>query len=319
MLSYTLRRISLLFCTLLILTIVSYLIYRQAFTLNDGWFVGYYDYLGKLFQADLGRSLVTGKPVLGVITEHLPATIELCLSAIILALGVGITLGTLAAFQQGRFLDWLLSGFSLCCSSIPVYWLALLLILIFSMLLGVLPSSGQLNLLYEIPSVTGFTLIDTLLASDGHDLSAFYNALEHLILPASALALLPMTEVIRLVRNSMGNVLKQNYIKAAFSRGLSPWQVFSRHALRNALPPILPTITMQFNSIMASAIIIEVIFEWPGIGRWLLSCIAGRDYIAIQAGLLTISTLLIAINIGTELLTNLLYPVKRKESYGQQG
>lgn len=319
MLSYTLRRISLLLCTLLILTIVSYLIYRQSLTINDGWLSGYYEYLRKLLRADLGISQVTGKPVLEMIALHLPATIELCLCAIFLALSVGITLGTFAAFHQGRFLDWVLSGITLCCSAIPVYWLALLLILIFSMLLGIFPSSGQLNLLYEIQPITGFTLIDTLLASKGHDLSAFYDALEHLILPASALALLPMTEVIRLVRNSMGNVLKQNYIKAAFSRGLSPWQVFSHHALRNALPPILPTITMQFNSIVASAIIIEVIFEWPGIGRWLISCIAGRDYIAIQAGLLTISSLLVAINIGTELLTNLLYPVKRKESYGQQG
>ena len=187
------------------------------------------------------------------------------------------------------------------------------------MLLGIFPSSGQINLLYEIEPVTGFTLIDSLLSSDNHDLSAFYNALQHLLLPASALALLPTTEVIRLVRSSMGEVLRQNYIKAAFSRGLSPWSVLRRHALRNAIPPILPTISMQFNTIMTSAIIIEMIFEWPGLGRWLMSSIAGRDYVAIQAGLLTISAMLIAINIGTELFTNLLYPVKRKELYGQQG
>ena len=187
------------------------------------------------------------------------------------------------------------------------------------MLLGLFPSSGQINLLYEIEPVTGFTLIDSLLSSENRDLSAFYNVLQHLLLPASALALLPTTEVIRLVRSSMGEVLRQNYIKAAFSRGLSPWSVLRRHALRNALPPVLPTISMQFNTIMTSAIIIEMIFEWPGLGRWLMSSIAGRDYVAIQAGLLTISAMLIAINIGTELLTNLLYPVKRKELYGQQG
>ncbi len=319
MLIYTLRRINLLLCTLLLLSMVSYCVYRQSTEFQNGWFGGYYAYVLKLFSGDLGTSPLTGKPVVEMIAQHLPATLELCLSAIIIALIVGVTLGTVAAFRLGRPTDWLISGISIICAAIPVYWLALLLILIFSMLLGLFPSSGQINLLYEIEPVTGFTLIDSLLSSDNHDLSAFYNALQHLLLPASALALLPTTEVIRLVRSSMGEVLRQNYIKAAFSRGLSPWSVLRRHALRNALPPVLPTISMQFNTIMTSAIIIEMIFEWPGLGRWLMSSIAGRDYVAIQAGLLTISAMLIAINIGTELLTNLLYPVKRKELYGQQG
>lgn len=319
MLIYTLRRINLLLCTLLLLSVVSYCVYRQSTELQNGWFGGYYAYVLKLFSGDLGTSSLTGKPVVEMIVHHLPATLELCLSAIIIALIVGVTLGTVAAFRLGRPTDWLISGVSIICAAIPVYWLALLLILIFSMLLGLFPSSGQINLLYEIEPVTGFTLIDSLLSSDNHDLSAFYNALQHLLLPASALALLPTTEVMRLVRSSMGEVLRQNYIKAAFSRGLSPWSVLRRHALRNAIPPILPTISMQFNTIMTSAIIIEMIFEWPGLGRWLMSSIAGRDYVAIQAGLLTISAMLIAINIGTELFTNLLYPVKRKELYGQQG
>ena len=319
MLIYTLRRINLLLCTLLLLSMVSYCVYRQSTEPQNGWFAGYYTYVIKLFSGDLGTSSLSGKPVVEMIAHHLPATLELCLSAIIIALIVGVTLGTVAAFRLGRLTDWLISGVSIICAAIPVYWLALLLILIFSMLLGIFPSSGQINLLYEIEPVTGFTLIDSLLSSDNHDLSAFYNALQHLLLPASALALLPTTEVIRLVRSSMGEVLRQNYIKAAFSRGLSPWSVLRRHALRNAIPPILPTISMQFNTIMTSAIIIEMIFEWPGLGRWLMSSIAGRDYVAIQAGLLTISAMLIAINIGTELLTNLLYPVKRKELYGQQG
>ena len=319
MLIYTLRRINLLLCTLLLLSMVSYCVYRQSTEFQNGWFGGYYAYVLKLFSGDLGTSPLTGKPVVEMIAHHLPATLELCLSAIIIALIVGVTLGTVAAFRLGRLTDWLISGVSIICAAIPVYWLALLLILIFSMLLGLFPSSGQINLLYEIEPVTGFTLIDSLLSSDNHDLSAFYNALQHLLLPASALALLPTTEVIRLVRSSMGEVLRQNYIKAAFSRGLSPWSVLRRHALRNALPPVLPTISMQFNTIMTSAIIIEMIFEWPGLGRWLMSSIAGRDYVAIQAGLLTISAMLIAINIGTELFTNLLYPVKRKELYGQQG
>ena len=319
MLIYTLRRINLLLCTLLLLSMVSYCVYRQSTEFQNGWFGGYYAYVLKLFSGDLGTSPLTGKPVVEMIAQHLPATLELCLSAIIIALIVGVTLGTVAAFRLGRPTDWLISGISIICAAIPVYWLALLLILIFSMLLGLFPSSGQINLLYEIEPVTGFTLIDSLLSSDNHDLSAFYNALQHLLLPASALALLPTTEVIRLVRSSMGEVLRQNYIKAAFSRGLSPWSVLRRHALRNALPPVLPTISMQFNTIMTSVIIIEMIFEWPGLGRWLMSSIAGRDYVAIQAGLLTISAMLIAINIGTELFTNLLYPVKRKELYGQQG
>lgn len=320
MLIYTLRRINLLLFTLLLLSFFAYwLEYELGVDEQTSLWSGYLEYLRHLFAGDLGISSLSGRPALEMIAIHFPATFELCLSALIIAFVVGVTLGTLAALNQGKPLDIVISSFSVLGSSMPVYWLALLLILIFSMTLGLLPSSGQLNLLYEIEPVTGLTLVDTLLSQDGHQLSAFYNALQHLCLPAAALALLPTTEITRLVRNSMIDVLKQNYIKAAFSRGWSPWRVITRHALRNALPPIFPMLSMQFGAVVTSAIIIEMIFEWPGLGRWLIACIMGRDYVAIQAGLLVISSVLAVLNISTELLTNLLYPVKRKELYGQQG
>ena len=250
---------------------------------------------------------------------YLPATQELCLAAALIAVLIGIPLGTLAALNQGRYLDIGITGFSVLGSSIPVYWLAQLLIMLFAMHYQLLPSSGQLNLLYEVEPVTGFMLVDTWLLPGDNRWPAFISALQHLCLPALTLALLPMTEVTRLVRSSMLEVLKQNYIKAAFSRGWSPVTVISRHGLRNALPPILPQLSLQFGAIITSAIVIVQVFEWPGLGHWLISSIMNRDYVAIQASVLLISSLLLVLNIATELVATLLYPAKRKESYGQQG
>jgi cationic peptide transport system permease protein len=319
MLIYTLRRLNLLIFTLLLLSLFAYWLEYRLGPGHQGLWSGYFDYLRRLFSGNFGISSQSGRPVLETILQVLPATLELCLAAVLLATLIGIPLGTIAALNQGRWLDTGIVGFSVLGSSIPVYWLAQLLIMAFAMYFKLLPSSGQLNLLYEIKPVTGFILIDTWLTTGPQSGPAFISALQHLCLPALTLALLPTTEVTRLVRSSMLEVLRQNYIKAAFSRGWSPLVVVFRHGLRNALPPILPQLSMQFGAIITSAIVIEQVFEWPGLGRWLISSIMNRDYIAIQSSMLLISSALVALNIVTELISTLLYPTKRKESYGQQG
>lgn len=319
MLIYTLRRLNLLLFTLLALTLLSYWLEVELGTGSTGslW-SGYLHYLHRLLTGDLGVSLHTGRPVVEELRIYFPATMELCLAAIVLAGMIGIPLGTIAALNQGKPVDRFIMGASVLGSSIPVYWLGLLLTLLFSLQLPWLPSSGQLNLLYEIEPVTGFQLLDCWLSHSPDRLNAFIDALQHLCLPAISLALLPLTEVTRLVRNSMADVLRQNYIKAAFSRGWSPAFVILNHGVRNALPPILPQLALQFGAIMTSAFIIEQVFEWPGLGRWLISSIMNRDYVVIQAGLLLVSTLLLVLNITTELVSTLLYPARRKELYGQQ-
>lgn len=319
MLIYTLRRLNLLIFTLLILSLFAYWLEYRLGPGGQSLWSGYLDYLRRLFSGDFGVSSQSGRPILETIMLHLPATLELCFAAVLLATVIGIPLGTIAALNQGRWLDTGIMGFSVLGSSIPVYWLAQLLIMAFAMHFHLLPSSGQLNLLYEIKPVTGFMLIDTWLMAGPQRWPAFMSAVQHLCLPALTLALLPITEVTRLVRSSMLEVLKQNYIKAAFSRGWSPLAVISRHGLRNALPPILPQLSLQFGAIITSAIVIEQVFEWPGLGHWLINSIMSRDYVAIQASMLLISSVLVVLNIATELLSTLLYPAKRKESYGQQG
>ena len=319
MLIFTLRRRNLLIFTLLILSVLAYWLEYRLGDGDQSLWVGYIQFLQRLLSGDLGISSQSGRPILETIMLYLPATLELCLAAAIIAIVVGVLLGTLAALNQGKTIDIGIMGFSVLGSSIPVYWLAQLLIMLLAMHFQLLPSSGQLNLLYEVEPTTGFMLVDTWLMPGPNRWPAFISALQHLCLPALTLALLPTTEVTRLVRSSMLEVLKQNYIKAAFSRGWSPLSVITKHGLRNALPPILPQLSLQFGAIITSAIVIEQVFEWPGLGHWLISSIMSRDYIAIQASMLLISSLLLVLNIVTELLSTLLYPAKRKESYGQQG
>lgn len=320
MLIYILRRLSLLFFTLLILSLLAYGIDRSINTYQvTGLFSGYLEFMNRFLGGNWGFSSVTGEPVLDSVLSYLPATLGLALTGIIIATIIGITLGTVAAIYRDRLPDMMITNLSLLGFSIPVYWLATLLIMTLAMQLGWFPSSGQLSLLYQITPVTGFSLLDCWLSDSPYRMEAFLNALQHLVLPASVLALATTTEVIRLVRNSLSEVMSQGYIKAAFSRGQSIWSVILAHGLRNALPPILPMLSMQFGTIVTSAIITEQIFEWPGLGRWLVSSISARDFASVQACMLVIAITLIIINICSELLTVLFYPAKRKALYAQQG
>ncbi|WP_024872798.1 ABC transporter permease [Tolumonas lignilytica] len=316
MLIYTLRRLSLLFFTLLILSLLAYGIDRNINSVQSS---GYFEYVHHFLTGQWGFSNVTGEPVLNSVLSYLPATLGLALAGIILATIVGVTLGAVSAIYRDRIPDILISNLSLLGFSIPIYWLATLLTMTLAMQLGWFPSSGQLSLLYQIKPITGFSLLDCWLSDNPDHMDAFFNALQHLILPASVLALATTTEVIRLVRKSLSEVIGQGYIKAALSRGHSTWSVILTHGLRNALPPILPMLSMQFGTIVTSAIITEQMFEWPGLGRWLISSILARDFAAVQACMLVIAITLIIINICSELLTVLFYPAKRKALYAQQG
>ena len=320
MLIYILRRLSLLFFTLLILSLLAYGIDRNINTYQvTGLFSGYLEFMNRFLGGNWGFSSITGEPVLDSVLSYLPATLGLALTGVIIATIIGITLGTVAAIYRERWPDMMITNLSLLGFSIPVYWLATLLIMTLAMQLGWFPSSGQLSLLYQITPVTGFSLLDCWLSDSPYRMEAFLNALQHLVLPASVLALATTTEVIRLVRNSLSEVMAQGYIKAAFSRGQSIWSVILAHGLRNALPPILPMLSMQFGTIVTSAIITEQMFEWPGLGRWLVSSISARDFASVQACMLVIAITLIIINICSELLTVLFYPAKRKALYAQQG
>lgn len=316
---YILRRISLLLITLLVLTLGAYLLESRLIigqVLDFGH--GYPDFLRRIFAGDLGLSSVSGLPVLEEIRHYFPATLTLCLAAFAISLLVGIPLGTLAALYQGRSLDLSIMTAGLIGYAVPVFWLALLMVMFFSLDLGWLPASGQISLLYDVPSITGIAIIDVLLSHEPWREAALHDALRHLVLPSLVLAVVPTTEVIRHVRSSLIDVLKQNYIKAAASRGLSRRQIVWRHGLKNALPPVLPLLGLQLGSVLTSAMITEVVFDWPGIGRWLVNSIALQDYAAIRGATLVVASFVIFISVSTELLTTIMYPARRKELYAKQ-
>ena len=315
---YILRRITLLVITLLVLTLGAYLLeFRLITQVLDFWH-GYPDFLQRIAAGDFGLSSVSGQPVLDEIRHYFPATLTLCLAAFAISLLVGIPLGTLAALYQGRSPDLSIMAAGLVGYAIPVFWLGLLMVMFFSLDLGWLPSSGQISLLYDVPSITGIAIVDVLMSQEPWREAALHDALRHLVLPSLVLAVVPTTEVIRHVRSSLIDVMKQNYIKAAASRGLSKGQIVWRHGLKNALPPVLPLLGLQLGSVLTSAMITEVVFEWHGIGRWLISSIALQDYAAIRGATLVVASFVILTSVSTELLTTLIYPARRKELYAKQ-
>ncbi|SMY32358.1 ABC transporter permease [Photobacterium andalusiense] len=314
---YTIRRLNLFVITLLILTIVSFSILRLDTQLQwayEPFWQGWLIYLQNLLTGNLGIS-ATGIPMSTEILKVFPATLELCFFAFILSLVIGIPLGTIAGVRRGHPIDTVISSITLLGYSIPLFWLAMLLILLFSLNLGWLPVSGRYSLLYQFNHVTGFALIDILLSDKPYRMEAFFDAVKHLVLPTIVLAMAPTTEVIRLTRASIAEVMTKNYIKVAQTKGLSTFEIVRRHGMKNAIPPIIPKLGMQFASMMTFAMLTESIFNWPGIGRWLLNAIAAQNYVAIQAGVITVGGFILLANILSDVVGAIVNPLVRKEWY----
>jgi dipeptide transport system permease protein len=188
----------------------------------------------------------------------------------------------------------------------PIFWWGLILIMFFSSKLGWTPVSGRIAVEYDIPHVTGFLLIDSLLP--GTDEGSFRSALSHLILPSIVLGTIPLAVVARMTRSSMLEVLREDYIRTARAKGLSPGRVIVVHALRNALIPVVTVIGLQVGTLLAGAVLTETLFSWPGIGKWLIDAIGRRDYPVVQGGILMIATLVIVVNLVVDLLYGVLNP-----------
>ncbi|WP_214000205.1 ABC transporter permease [Arsukibacterium sp.] len=272
----------------------------------------YLAFLTRIAHGDWGQSFASQQPLLQEIKLLLPATLELASYALLLSFVVGIPLGIVAAFKPDSVVGKSISAVAMIGYSLPIFWWGLLLIMFFSLALGWLPSAGRIGVLYEIPHSSGFMLYDILLADIDYRSEALYNALQHLLLPTIVLATFPTTVMIRFVRDAMLNVWEQNYIKTARAKGLNRGQVLYRHGLRNALLPVIRQIGLQFSTLITLAMLTEVIFSWPGIGRWLIDSIYQRNYPAIQAGLLVISTMVITINMLTEILHAFFNPLARR-------
>jgi len=265
----------------------------------------YADYVTGLVHGNFGYSFSTKKPVLGEFMARFPATLELAFCAIVLATVLGVAAGILAAIRRGSWIDQLTMGTALVGYSMPIFWWALLLIILFSTKLGWTPVSGRIALTQFFPPVTGFMLIDSLLAGKP---AAFWSAVQHLILPTIVLATIPLAVIARQTRSAMLEVLGEVYIMTAKSKGLAPRRVIWLHALRNALIPVVTTIGLQVSVLMGGAILTETIFSWPGIGKWMIDSISRRDYQVVQGGLLLIAAVVMIVNLTVDLLYGLINP-----------
>jgi cationic peptide transport system permease protein len=282
------------------------------YAVDGNMFIQYWHYMSELFAGNWGVSFSSGLPLYADVSHYLPASIELSAYALFLSFFIGLPLGFLAGLRHHKATDYGLLSVSLLGYSIPVFWLALILILVFSLQLGWFPLSGRISLIFEIPSITGFILIDILLSDSVDKNAALIDALRHLILPTFSIAVVTTTLILRVTRRSVIETLNSEFILAAYARGLTPQQVLMRHGVRNALIPTLPLLAMQFPTLLTNAMIVESIFSWPGIGNWLIQAIYQQDYPAIRAGMLAVSVLVVIFTMSIDLTIRVTDPRRRR-------
>jgi peptide/nickel transport system permease protein len=263
------------------------------------------NFLGNAATGDFGLSFFHRRPIGDVILDRLPATIELTFAAMFLALMIAVPLGVLAAVRRDTIVDRAATVTSLLGVSMPGFWFGILLIMLFPVFLGVLPVSGRIGFGNEVPQISGFLLIDTLVAGR---LDSFYDALRHLLLPAVTLALPTAAILMRVTRTSMLEVMRQDYITFAEAKGLSRARVLGRHALKNALMPTVTVAALETGVLLSGNMIVETVFGWPGLGRLVVEAIFHRNYPLVQASVLVYVVTYVALNFLADILYTVLNP-----------
>jgi peptide/nickel transport system permease protein len=329
MLAYILRRILILIPTLLGVSVIVFLMLhitpgdpaelllgerateealyqmREHLGLNRPLHEQYGMFLKRLMQGDLGETIWTRQKVWIEVQQRFPATLELSVVALLISCTLGITLGIVSATRQYSFFDYLSMLGALAGVSMPIFWLGLVFMMIFSLNLGWLPLSGRLSIGIDLEVITNFYILDALLTRNW---PALRDALWHIIMPAVTLSTIPMAIVARMTRSAMLDVLRQDYIKTAKAKGLSRFKVTYKHALRNALIPVITTIGLQFGVLLGGAILTETIFAWPGVGKWMYDAVMQRDYMVIQGGVLFIAAIFVVINLCVDVLYAVINP-----------
>ena len=280
--------------------------FKRKWGLDQPLAVQYATYVRNLSRGDLGVSIMTSRPVWQELFESLPATIELSGTAMVLAVPPAIMLGVLAAARRGSAWDALARLTSSIGLALPTFWLAILMLIAFYFQLGWAKGPGRLDAGLTPPStVTGMYTVDALLTGN---LSLFRNALAHLILPALVLALVSAAYIVRITRERMIEALAQEFVRTAHAKGLSAWVVTTRHALRNALIPIITVIGTLYAQLMAGTVLTETIFSWPGLGRYAFSSAASLDFPAVLGVALMVGVLYVAVNLIVDVLYGLVNP-----------
>jgi peptide/nickel transport system permease protein len=323
MLSYTLKRLFSLIPVLLGLSLIVFFMIRaipgnpaqiilgqlatkeaveeltKQLGLDQPWYLQYFTYLGGLFTGDLGESLRTKTEISQEIWPYLAATIELTFVAMLIAVFIGVNAGIISAWYQNSWFDYVAMVLALIGVSMPIFWLGLMEQWAFAIKLDWLPTSGREEVRNPITAITNIYMIDTLLQGR---MDQFWDVIRHLILPAFALATIPMAIIARITRSTMLEVMRSDFVRTARAKGLRMFWVVYKHSLKNAIIPVLTIIGLQMGLLLGGAILTETIFSWPGIGRYIYEAINYRDYPVIQSGILVIAFIFVMINLIVDLL-----------------
>ncbi|MCM3124536.1 ABC transporter permease [Mesobacillus sp. AQ2] len=267
--------------------------------LDQPWYMQYFNYLGGLLTGDLGQSLRTKSEISNEVWPYLAATMELSFVAMMIAIFIGVNAGIISAWFQNSWFDYGAMVLALVGVSMPIFWLGLMEQWMFAINLDILPTSGREEVRNPVDAITNFYIIDTLIQGRTDQ---FVEVLKHLVLPAMALATIPMAIIARITRSTMLEVMRSDFIRTARAKGLSMFWVVYKHSLKNAIIPVLTVIGLQTGLLLGGAILTETIFSWPGIGRYIYEAINYRDYPVIQSGILIIALIFVLINLVVDLL-----------------
>ncbi len=271
---------------------------RREFGLDQPFLVQYGRFLSGLVRGDLGMSIIKRRPVLDVLMEHLPATLELTVFAALIALLVGVPAGVIAAVRRRSLWDMGSTLVALAGISLPGFWLGLILIVIFAVNLKIFPVAGRISFAAGLTPRTGFLVLDALLQ---HNFQALGDALRHLVLPAVAMSTGMMAMTMRLVRSSLLETLNQEYVRTARAKGLPERRVILRHALRNGLLPVVTAVALNLGALLSGNMVVETVFAWPGVGRLVVQAVQTRDYPVVQAGVLFYAFTFVILNLLADL------------------
>ena len=280
---------------------------REELGLNKPLWEQFYIYLSKVLQGDFGTSVLTSNPVMQDTRRTFPPTIELATLGIIIGAGIGVPLGVWAAVRRGGLVDQVVRVMGLIGYSVPIFWLGLMGLVLFYARLGWVSGPGRIDVTYEytLTTVTGFLLLD---AARAGQWDAFGNVLSHLILPASLLGYFSLAYISRMTRSFMLNELAQEYVSAARAKGLSETRIIWRHALRNAMVPLVTVVALSYAGLLEGSVLTETVFAWPGLGLYITNSLQNADMNAVLGGTIIVGSVFIGLNLLSDLLYRLLDP-----------
>jgi len=278
---------------------------REKYGLDEPLYVQYGIWLKQVLHGDFGRSIISHEYVTREIWDRFPNTFELSILALIFAIIIGLPAGIISASKQYSVLDYASMVIAVFGVSMPVFWLGIMLMLIFGIFLGWLPIGGRIDVLCSLHRVTDFMVVDSIITGN---FAALASVLRHLILPAIALGTIPMAEIARVTRSSMLEVLRQDFIRTERAKGLPERVVIYKHAVRNAMIPVITVIGLNFGLLLAGAILTETVFSWPGVGRYVVQGVYARDYPVVQGCIVFFALIFVIVNLITDIIYTYIDP-----------